>query len=399
MMVKNFLKRCNACVNATEKYWGVWAARIIGRYIKNIRLPLGDQYGTALLIYTTLPFKLKGVNCHSNIQEAIAMVDVLANLGFAVDVMDYHNRFYIDTACYDLIIGFGDPFERNFYIKNTAIKIHYATGAPQSIHCFAEVDRFKNIYKRNACELFPNRILDRSWPCSEILSDAIITVTDGWAKEQYEKRHNNVYSVPITSLSKVSDVDVAIDKKLSNHFVWFGGFGAVHKGLDLCLDVITARDDFILHVCGNVENESDFFHFYEKVISQPNVQYHGFVDANSDAMHAIMTVASFVILPSCSEGCATSVLTCMAWGCIPVVTEQCGITFKGAVSIENGSVDAVNRAIDFCLKLNSSHRKEIMLNSVEWVNSTHSLANYKSTLASVISEIIAQTNTVNRLAY
>jgi len=380
-------------------YCGPRIARLFGKYIKSIRVPHDHKYGTVLLIYITYPFRTKGNQRHTNAQEAIAMADVFKDLGYIVDVMDYRNIFYIDMSHYDVIIGFGDVFERAFYDNNRAIKVHYATGAPQSLHCLAEVARIKNLYERKQYKLYPKRIVDRVWPCSEILSDAIISVTDGWAKEQYKKRNANVYSVQLTSLSKVPKNDVILEKKQGNHFVWFGGFGSVHKGLDLCLDAISWRSDFVLHVCGDVKMESDFFSVYVEEFSHRNVKYHGFVDANSDAMSEIMRVASYVILPSCSEGCSTSVLTCMAWGCIPVVTEECGITFPSAVMIENGTVEAVNKAIGLCLKYDLSYRKKIMQDSRDWIMKNHTLINYKSSLTAVLKEILAKNNLQNRVDY
>ena len=211
-------------------------AKLTGKLICKVRAPVTDIEGRALMIYITHPFKRNTNRRHTNMQESIAMADVLAELGLVVDVMDFRNPYRIKLDHYDLIVGFGDVFEKLFYEKNKAIKVHYATGAPQSVHCFAEVSRIQHLRANRKLKVYPKRVLDRSWPCSELLSDAIISVTDGWAKRQFQMRNTNVYSVPITSLSKVSRVDIDLANKLPNHFVWFGSLGAVHKGLDLVLE-------------------------------------------------------------------------------------------------------------------------------------------------------------------
>ena len=170
-----------------EVLYGQYFATLLRKYIKNIRIPEGCIKGKALLIYITLPFRNKNINSHTNLQEARAIADVLMDLGFVVDVMDYRNNYYVDVCQYDVVMGFGDFFENSFFRDCEALRIYYATGAPISIQNFAEVKRIKKLKNANI-KLNPVRVLDRSWPASELLSDAIISVTDGWASNMYKKK-------------------------------------------------------------------------------------------------------------------------------------------------------------------------------------------------------------------
>jgi len=381
-------------IHSMKSLWvtiGELVGALTGSLIRCVRNPQGKPVGRALIIYITDPFKRgsRGSVQHSNMQEAIIMADVLSEIGFYVDVMDYRNRFPVNVGKYDLIIGFGDCYEKIFYTDNKAIKIYYATGAPQSVHCFAEVARIRQARKKNR-HVFPKRVLDRSWPCSELLSNAIISVTDGWAMEQFSKNHPNVYSVPVTSLCSINPRSLVLDKKQDNRFVWFGSRGALHKGLDLCLEAVANMPDVILHVCGFVDYEPDFVDAYKKELRLPNIRFHGFLRVDSNQMRDIMSVASYVILPSCSEGCATSVLTCMSWGCIPVVSEQSGITFENRVLIEELTTQSVRKAITKCLSMSKSERVELMRESAEWIRRKHSIPMYKKSLMSVISKIMKE---------
>ena len=136
--------------------------------------------------------------------------------------------------------------------------------------------------------LFPERVFDRTWPCSDILSDAIISVTSGWAKSQFEKHHGNVYSVNITSLSdELVLSDAFIKNKDPRQFVWFSGAGAAHKGLDLCLEVFKEKPDLTLHVIGNLEQEPHFMRHYQSFLHLNNIHYHGFSNSRSMAKYLI----------------------------------------------------------------------------------------------------------------
>lgn len=388
--MNSFFRTCYKWLKKSEKYWGTWIAKVLGKYLQAVRIPNQEIKGRALLIYITHPFKNKSKLVHTNIQEAATIADVLADLGFVVDVLDYNSRWHINTTQYNLVLGFGDPFEKLFYEKSPAIKIHYATGAPQWLSCLAEVERIHNFFQRHQYQVVPRRGPDRTWPCSTLLSDSIISVTDGWANKEFKKFNPNVFSVPVTALSHVNHDNCYLENKQKNHFVWFGSSGAIHKGLDLCLDVVNTRNDVVLHVCGNVTQEIDFFTFYKKLLLEhPNIKYYGFVDVNSQTMLELMRTVSFAILPSCSEGCATSVLTCMAWGCIPVVTEQSGITFHGSIRIKGNTVEAISETIDQCLRMADSQRLAIMQECIDWILKNHNLTTYKITLTSILQQIIS----------
>ncbi|RME56270.1 glycosyltransferase family 1 protein [Candidatus Parcubacteria bacterium] len=370
-----------------------FCAKLTGKYIVNALTPVSkSNVRRSLIIYISEPFSGRLSRKHTNEREVLTMAEALTDIGFVVDVMDYRNPFSFSLSNYDLIIGFGDPFERVFYEEdNRAVKIFYATGASQAIHCYSEVERIRDVARSKGVRLTPKRVLDRVWPCSEILSDAVISVTDGWARSTFEIHHSKVFSVPVTSLSNLDKDNFDLHEKKKNHFVWFGSRGAIHKGLDLCLEAVKNRNDLVLHICGSVIEEKDFFSAFREELEMPNVVYHGFIDVNSDEMKHVMNQASFVLLPSCSEGCATSVLTCMSWGCIPVVTPQCGISFSGRVEIKDLSVQAVYSAIEKCLSLDSSMYYQLMHQSREWVEEFHSIEMYKDELKKALLNILAST--------
>lgn len=368
----------------------LFRAEITGEYIKNVKQIQCAESKRALIIYITHPFKKNIAQHHPNIREARVMVDVLAECSFLVDVLDYRYKHPIQAGKYDLIIGFGDAYENVFYQADRPTCILYATGAPLSVQAYAEVMRIKSVFDMTGAYFRPVRVFDRTWPCSDILSDAIISVTSGWARSQFEIRHDKVYSVNITSLSdSMALANVSVETKDCKQFVWFGGFGVIHKGLDLCLEVFGKRPDLILHVCGYLEHEPDFMHHYQHFFRLDNIRYHGFVDVRSDKMRTIMENSTFIILPSCSEGTVTSVLTCMQWRCIPVVTPQCGIVYPGSVIVSEPSIESVEKAAIHCLTLSHEERNARMRDAAQWVIDQHNIERYKSSLRDALHDILS----------
>jgi hypothetical protein len=383
---KKNIKKLLLVISKFKIFYGPFISMVFGKYIKNVRTPKDSTKGRALLIYITLPFKNLNINSHTNLQEAQVIADVLSDLGFVVDVMDYRNAHYVEVSHYDLIMGFGDFFENLFFQECDSFKIHYATGAPISIHNFAEVKRVRNLRESNI-KVNPVRIIDRSWPASELLSNAIISVTDGWANDMYKQNHQNVYSVPITYLQPQKNYvfDSAIKNK--KNYIWFGGFGGVHKGLDLCLEVFKNKKELTLHVCGlSIDKEADFINEYKDLLSLENVVWHGRLDI--DKAVEIIDLCQFTILPSCSEGCATSVLTCMARGCIPIVTEQAGIEFPKRITVKDLSVQSVNSAVEITQCLDHVELAALSKESATWCKSKHNINIFKDKMTHILSKLV-----------
>ncbi len=93
-----------------------------------------------------------------------------------------------------------------------------------------------------------------------------------------------------------------------------------------------------------------------------NVIVHGFIDIESSIFQELSENCGYVILPSSSEGIATSVLTAMGRGTmIPVVTKECGIDIDDfGILIDDLNIDSVKKAIIQCEMISYD---ELMINS------------------------------------
>ncbi len=155
-------------------------------------------------------------------------------------------------------------------------------------------------------------------------SDVIFSIGNGFSMGTYEKFGKPLFRInPSTSPSIQADLsDLAMkDKK---KYLYFGGNGNITKGLDLLIEAFQKTPDLELYICA--PHEKDFDEAYKDVLPHMrNVHWIGFIPVGGDTFNALTAECAFVILPSSSEGIATSVVNCMRKGLIPAVTFEAGI--------------------------------------------------------------------------
>lgn len=151
----------------------------------------------------------------------------------------------------------------------------------------------------------------------ELLADAIICL----GERQYF-RNKVVQRVYPSAFKNSKYLRNTSQKRKSTNFFVFGVKGFVHKGNDLLLEVFRKHPDWKLYMCGReIKEECKKLGLKLPV----NVIDCGFVDVESDKFLEIVELCPFVLLPSCSEGMSTSLLTCMRHGQIPVTMRGTGM--------------------------------------------------------------------------
>ncbi|MCK4517415.1 glycosyltransferase, partial [Candidatus Babeliales bacterium] len=110
-------------------------------------------------------------------------------------------------------------------------------------------------------------------------------------------------------------------------FLWFFGSGAVHKGLDLVLDVFLKNKDLKLNIVGNAVEEKDFLLVYkDKIERSPNITYHGYLHPQSKEFTEITRRCFCFVATSCSESTSSACATCLQAGLYPIISYDCGVT-------------------------------------------------------------------------
>ncbi|WP_439839356.1 hypothetical protein [Aeromonas caviae] len=303
-------------------------------------------------------------NLHPNVLEARAIVDTLLELGFNVTIVDYRRKKIFGK--YDLAFGFGDCFE--FCVKNGLSKrsFLYSTGSPfpeQNNRALTSYVRAKKNLGFKSAD-FSNfiRLTEAQWYHQLLFSDAVIAIGNKFTAGLFDNYGHTVKYLPAVAYVNYRSVTELHKFKENSHktIVWFGGKGSIHKGLDLCISA-ALKMNFNLVIAGELTSEIVFFENY--LVQYDNIKYLGFVDIFSPGFISILDDATFAILPSCSEGTATSLVSLVSsGGLIPIITKECGIDLDDDfIEIKQLTCESVEHAIDLALKINS---EELLARSI-----------------------------------
>lgn len=341
-----------------------------------------------LISYIMITKKNKHKYKHSNIQECEIITKIFDHYDYKVDLYDRRYSGKINYSKYDLIFGFGDPFENSFYKKNNLLRIYYATTQNQFFLNNAELKKIKRINVIKNKWIKPVRLEQKNYSLSINLCNSIICIGNDNTSLTYKKYYDGpIYNVPVTGHKLWNQFRRDYTKTCKN-FLWFGGDGSALKGLDLCLEVFKINPHLHLDICGRVEQ--DFIKaYYNELYESENIEYHGFMDITSNEFSEIVMKNTFIILPSSSEGQASSVITCMMASLIPIITKDTGIDIKDFfIEIEELSVDYISNLINESSKMDVIEINNKADLTYKYAIENHILDNFSVKFREAISSIL-----------
>ncbi len=390
--IKNYLKSLYSFLPENLKSF------IRNKYVNNSGIFAYDKKGNqnALIIYLKQPFLFEHkVITHCNIYESLIIADELLNLGYAIDVIDYRDQTEIDYSKYDLIFGFGNLYSKSFLSKNTkdnVKRICYSTGAYIDRMQFGEAKRLKYFNKKYNSTLTPQR--DWGWDMSTFSfmhSDGVIQTGNQWTKSTFEHLDiANFFIVPVPSVTQ-ENKDTSINKITSKDFIFFSGAGAVFKGLDLVIEAFNSIESSSnLYIYGPFDQEESFMKIFMPIINtSSNIFYNGFIDPMSDEFDNVVSKCAFTILPTCVESGASSVITTMHKGLIPIVTESASVDlFDFGITIENLTIEGVTDSIKKALKLSDDEIKRQRGAIIDHINNNQTQDAYRNKLKKALKTIL-----------
>lgn len=163
---------------------------------------------------------------------------------------------------------------------------------------------------------------------SMAVTDHIFCVGNKTTIAGYQQYHKPIHRIFLSTSPQLRFDNQALYRKDPRHFLFFAGSGNILKGLDIAIEAFKDLTQLNLHICTSLEPEMK--EMYTKELTQkPNIRSWGFVKVGSKTFRELTAQCAFTILPSSTEGTATSITTCMRRGLIPVVTPQTGIDTTG----------------------------------------------------------------------
>ena len=287
----------------------------------------------ALLSYLTGPviaeINNEPIVRFSNHGLAVSWVHVLTGLGYEVDVIEWNDANFKPTQTYDLIVFHGgNNFKQIMsHVANKPRIIHWLTGSYWKFNNEAEDKRLADFTKRHGVKVPRDRYIQVSEDEVNEAADGIIVLGDPSMRDTYPKSYKKVLTVNNASYPDDHFLKTKKDyEQVRKNFLFFAGAGNVHKGLDLLID---AFKDLDAHLTIVAHTDDAVMKVFERELKLPNIHLLGEVGMRTAAFYEIMDNNAFVILPSCSEGQAGSVVECINQGLIPIVSKETRLDTRG----------------------------------------------------------------------
>jgi glycosyltransferase involved in cell wall biosynthesis len=331
-------------------------------YLKILNITNGHKnlQKKCLVCLKTEPY-YRNLNKHPNEWEVKCFVRTLNKLGYSVDLIDRSVNNFVPEDKYDLFFGYGSGNSgRHFYkyskLLTKAIKVLYATGPEPELSNQLVKKRYDTFNFRNKMDVPYMRLIDIDFDNFISTTDHIFCIgpRDHFSFNSYKK-----FNLPIHSLNPTSINDPITynhHKDLKN-FLCFAGSGLICKGVDLMVEAFLQMPDKHLHICG--PQEKGFQDAYLELINaSQNIHFYGFVDIKSQTYKNLCNICSYTILHSAAEGSATSIITNMQSGLIPIVNYEAGIDVDDIGFMFPESIESIQSIINMVNEASSISKTE-----------------------------------------
>ena len=285
-------------------------------------------------------------NDHTNRWESVQIAQSFLDLGYQVDVISENNDWFVPVKQYSFFVGNRINFDRIANsINGDCVKILHIDTAHWLFNNSGEHQRLLELQRRKGITLPTRRSLKPNLAIEH--ADYAIILGNEFTVSTYAYAKKPLYRLPISSAAFYPWPEDKDFEACRNHYLWLGGYGLVHKGLDLVLEAFTQMPDYHLTVCGPIDEERDFANAYEKELyNTPNIHTVAWIDLESPEFLQISRRCIALIHPSCSEGQSGAVVTCLHAGLIPIISYESGVDVDGfGVVLKNCSIDAIKNSI------------------------------------------------------
>lgn len=353
--------------------------------------PIGKSRGNVLISYTTIPFRFpEKMNAHPVRFDCKCMADTFLSHGFSVDIIEYDNKKFKPHKEYSYCIDVQDNLDRLAPLLNPdCVKIYHIPAAHWQFQNNAEYKRLLDIRDRRGFVLSPKRTVPPSFNmehadlATALIGTNFVTSTYAYAKKPIRTLH---VTTPHTC-AKPSSKDVDVARK---NFLWIGGAGMAHKGLDLVLEAFAAMPEFNLTVYG--KKDIDFAQAYKKELEEtPNIRYAGHIDMGSREFMEVAARSLGVISVSASEGGNSATLDAMHAGVLPIAGYTASVyTGDFGILLPRSGVKEIQDAVRTLSSLPATDLKARSIAAWKYVEDNHTKAVVTKEYEVFISELVAQ---------
>ncbi|MBD6619251.1 glycosyltransferase [Komarekiella sp. 'clone 1'] len=367
------------------------------KYIKTLQVvslkPNQPSKGNVLLSYRIEPFLLKPGQPVPNDQswnwECLLIAQTFLDLGYSVDVIQFHNDEFVPQKDYAFFIDLRHRLEALTPLLNKdCIKIFHVDIANMVFRNAAECNRLLELQQRRGITLRPQRFETPNLGIE--YADYATVLGNDFTVNTFKYANKPMFRIPISSSHVYPCPDGKDFEAIRKHFLWFGGSALVLKGLDLVLDAFAQMPEYHLTVCGPVSNDKEFEKaFYKELYETPNIHTHGWVDVSSPEFLEITNNCLGLVYPSVSEGQAGAVITSLQAGLIPILTYESGVDVHDfGVILKNYSLEEIKATVRKIANLPGEDLKLMSCKAWEYARENHTKEKFAEAYRNAVEQMI-----------
>lgn len=360
----------------------------------------------ALLYYKTdgiYNSKLAASYSHTNVWESAEMARLLVQQGFEVDVVDRQAESFQPKDEYQLFIGMGSGYSgKKFgeYARRlpSAQRVLLTTGPMPRESDRLVNEQYARFNSRYGTQFPPERTFPEL-PIEDFieLSDAILSIGEKgqFSYLTWSQLGKEVHTyLPSTSASLTSERFRSGRKSHgSNDYVCFAGNGFIVKGVDIVTEAFLQMPDISLSIYGP-DNDRAFFEVLGPMIAKsPNIRFGGFLDVNSSKFDAVVSTTRAQVFASSSEACATSVVTMMRAGVVPITTFESGVDVSSCGlnlgTLTPATISDICSAVEWISQLSYAEYDELLHATLSESNK-YTQSNFRTTFSQSLSRILGE---------
>lgn len=355
--------------------------------------PKQPSKGNVLLSYRIEPFLLKAgqamPNDHTWYWEVWQIAQTFLELGYNVDVIQFHNDKFVPQKDYAFFIDIRHRMEALApKLNKDCIKIFHVDIANMVFRNAAECNRLLEVQQRKAVTLKPQRFEVPNLGIE--YADCAIVLGNDFTTDTFKYANKPMYRIPISSPVVYPYPDKKDFEAVRKRFLWFGGSALVLKGLDLVLDAFAQMPEYHLTICGPVSNDKEFEQaFYKELYETPNIHTYGWIDVSSPDFIKVTNNCLGLVYPSVSEGQSGGVISCLQAGLIPILSYESGVDVHDfGVIFDNLSLEEIKAKV---ISISNSPEEKLKLMSRqawEYARANHTKEKFAQAYRNAVEQII-----------
>jgi len=355
--------------------------------------PNGVSKGNVLLAYIIEPFLRQEDDLfvsHTHFWESYQIAKTYLDMGYRIDVIDYKDHSFTPNIPYTLFVSARVNFEKIAKkLNDDCIKVVHLDTAHWMFNNFAAYNRYALLQKRRSVTVRCEKILEQTWAIEA--ADCATVLGNDFTLGTYKYANKPMYQLSVPTCRTYTWPDKKNFEACRNNFIWMGSSGIINKGLDLVLEAFTELPHCRLSVCGPIDEEKEFEKaYYHELYQSSNIKTIGWMDVSSDRFLNITRNCIALVYPSCSEGQAGAVATCMQAGLIPIVSYESGIDVHDfGILLGKCTVNEIKEAINRVSKMPSKTLSLMSRRSWEYAREYHSLTAYEKAYRKVAEKILS----------